>query len=401
MKLYLGENIRNLRKSADLTQEQLAERLGVTYQSVSRWENGTSYPDLELIPAIANIFSVSTDTLLGIPEHIKDLKAREAVLALHQEALKEEIDVPAVNGLLRDIRRNYLDCPSIWRLWEKGNIRCFRHPEILPEVRLTVEAYLNISKNFYFRSEIIQMMAYAEDDSHIDDFLDKYATAIDLSKQTLLLKRYRIREEWEKLDAARKQNLFMLLNDICDSENYMIRRFPDDPGQTLELIRFQLKILNLFCGYESGEDRLVSGNGQPDIWAALRLRLGFRYAACHAAQNHPDEALAILEECASLLEEIRRIREVTDIPVSSPWLGDFVLKMDPFCRCYHPSDETEEYGTLLQNGFQHFETIVPSEYYAILTDRQEWAWFDPIRGDERYAQIVNRVKSLIQYREKQ
>ena len=49
MKLMIGENIRAYRKKHDLTQEELAERLGVTYQSVSRWENGATYPDLELL----------------------------------------------------------------------------------------------------------------------------------------------------------------------------------------------------------------------------------------------------------------------------------------------------------------------------------------------------------------
>ena len=42
MKLAIGENIRNFRKKNDLTQEALADRLGVTYQSISRWENGTT-----------------------------------------------------------------------------------------------------------------------------------------------------------------------------------------------------------------------------------------------------------------------------------------------------------------------------------------------------------------------
>ena len=42
MKLAIGENIRNFRKKNDLTQEALADRLGVTYQSISRWENGVS-----------------------------------------------------------------------------------------------------------------------------------------------------------------------------------------------------------------------------------------------------------------------------------------------------------------------------------------------------------------------
>ena len=45
MKLMIGENIRSYRKKNGLTQEEFAERLGVTYQSVSRWENGATYPD--------------------------------------------------------------------------------------------------------------------------------------------------------------------------------------------------------------------------------------------------------------------------------------------------------------------------------------------------------------------
>ncbi len=68
MKLTIGENIRNFRKKNDLTQEAFADRLGVTYQSVSRWENGATYPDLELIPAIAAALAISVDELLGIPQ---------------------------------------------------------------------------------------------------------------------------------------------------------------------------------------------------------------------------------------------------------------------------------------------------------------------------------------------
>ena len=45
MKLNLNENIRACRKKMDMTQEQLADRLGVSFQSVSRWENGSGCPD--------------------------------------------------------------------------------------------------------------------------------------------------------------------------------------------------------------------------------------------------------------------------------------------------------------------------------------------------------------------
>lgn len=65
MHQILGENILKLRKENGLTQEKLASMIGVSFQAVSRWENGTAYPDIELIPKIASIFQVSIDSLLG------------------------------------------------------------------------------------------------------------------------------------------------------------------------------------------------------------------------------------------------------------------------------------------------------------------------------------------------
>ena len=65
MQLELGSKIRQLRHDAKKTQEAVAAALGVTPQAVSRWESGGSYPDMNLIPSIANYFGVSIDTLFG------------------------------------------------------------------------------------------------------------------------------------------------------------------------------------------------------------------------------------------------------------------------------------------------------------------------------------------------
>lgn len=65
MQLDLGNNIRQLRRRDKKTQEALAEALGVTPQAVSRWESGGSYPDMNLIPAIASYFRVSIDELFS------------------------------------------------------------------------------------------------------------------------------------------------------------------------------------------------------------------------------------------------------------------------------------------------------------------------------------------------
>lgn len=61
----IGKNICNLRKQKGFTQEELASRLNVSFQAVSKWENGASLPDVATLPLIAKAFGCSIDTLLG------------------------------------------------------------------------------------------------------------------------------------------------------------------------------------------------------------------------------------------------------------------------------------------------------------------------------------------------
>ena len=61
----MGKRISTLRKRAGLTQEQLADRLGVTPQAVSKWENDQCCPDMSILPELANVLGVSCDVLLG------------------------------------------------------------------------------------------------------------------------------------------------------------------------------------------------------------------------------------------------------------------------------------------------------------------------------------------------
>ena len=63
--IKLGERIKEFRQRDGRTQDALAEALGVTAQAVSRWEKGICYPDMEVIPSIANYFNVSIDVLFG------------------------------------------------------------------------------------------------------------------------------------------------------------------------------------------------------------------------------------------------------------------------------------------------------------------------------------------------
>lgn len=65
MNIKIGEKIRQLRQRDGRKQEDLAGVLGVSPQAVSRWEANGGYPDMELIPAIANYFNVSIESFSG------------------------------------------------------------------------------------------------------------------------------------------------------------------------------------------------------------------------------------------------------------------------------------------------------------------------------------------------
>ncbi len=72
MGLELGKKIRQLRKFSGMTQEQLAEKLHVSRQALSKWENDTSLPDLESVIKISRLFQISLEELLLEEKHVEE-----------------------------------------------------------------------------------------------------------------------------------------------------------------------------------------------------------------------------------------------------------------------------------------------------------------------------------------
>ncbi|MDR0917312.1 MAG: helix-turn-helix domain-containing protein [Oscillospiraceae bacterium] len=95
MTISISENLKKLRVNREITQEALAEHLGVSAQSVSKWERGENFPDLTLVPMIANYFDVSTDVLLGMDairskKRVEDAKAKTLELRMSDTDTQDE-----------------------------------------------------------------------------------------------------------------------------------------------------------------------------------------------------------------------------------------------------------------------------------------------------------------------
>ena len=115
MQLDLGKRIRELRKRNRITQETLAEALGVTSQAVSRWEANGSYPDMEMVPAIANYFGVSIDELFGYDNN-RETKINCILEKVNSFGIKGRSDDAWVEECLFVLREGLAEFPKNERL---------------------------------------------------------------------------------------------------------------------------------------------------------------------------------------------------------------------------------------------------------------------------------------------
>jgi transcriptional regulator with XRE-family HTH domain len=116
MNLRIGENLKRLRREKDLTQEELAAHLGISFQAISKWERDESYPDITILPALSNYFKISIDELVGM-EEIKRAEEYERINKqwlenrnnnLHKENVKLMKDALKFSRMTHFYLYNYL-----------------------------------------------------------------------------------------------------------------------------------------------------------------------------------------------------------------------------------------------------------------------------------------------------
>ena len=115
MQLNLGQRIRELRCRDRRTQEAFAEAIGVTSQAVSRWEVGSGYPDMEMIPSIANYFGVTIDELFGY-HNDRESKIDSIVNRINSLGIQARGDDEWVDECLAILREGLAEFPQNERL---------------------------------------------------------------------------------------------------------------------------------------------------------------------------------------------------------------------------------------------------------------------------------------------
>lgn len=109
--MTIGQTIKQLRREQDVTQEQLAEALGITSRAVSQWETDRTAPDISQLPALANFFDVTTDHLLGVDISRKEDEIKRILKQVHK--FQEQGDHESTIDHLRERLKTYPNDPDL------------------------------------------------------------------------------------------------------------------------------------------------------------------------------------------------------------------------------------------------------------------------------------------------
>lgn len=347
MNLRIAENIRRLRQEQSLTQAQLAERLGVSYQAVSRWENETTYPDIELLPTLASLFGVTVDELLG------------STSTDQRESLKKSWDKLRDMTEPRDrvalLRRMHRDFPNDWYLFVR---LCDEVPSLEEKRRLTAQLVADCPIP-YARSLAIRHLIRSEAEETVMERMYQYNIPEEYWEE-MLEDRYRARGETEKYRRKRQvvlmESLRRAMGRMTDSGTDCL---PPDPSENRAGAATILAMISAMTHTSLTPEHPVAGDGEPDLWYSERAWAGISIACALSAEGNTDAAMAVLEDAADL---IRRVRAL-------------------------PPDTPLSYRT---HGLDSFDTLREKrggEYYHAEHMAAQFAHrgFDPLRNDSRYA----------------
>ncbi len=150
----VSKNLRKLRLGKKLTQEQVAEKLGVSAQSVSRWETAASFPDIMLLPEISRLYGVLVDDLFKDDLQGYD-KLSDRLVAVYYDTMRFEDFTAAVQEYERMEKEGSMETQDYsGRTWLYERMICVSTKKILEDYDKTLELRKETNPELYFSAKL-------------------------------------------------------------------------------------------------------------------------------------------------------------------------------------------------------------------------------------------------------
>ncbi|MBR6619719.1 MAG: helix-turn-helix domain-containing protein [Clostridia bacterium] len=304
MNIYFGENLRELRQKRKLTQENLADCLNVSFQTISKWERGETYPDICTLPDIAGFFKISVDELLGV-----NRAEIEAEIVRGLEMYDNLTDIDLRKGSIYDLKKKF---PNDFRVLLRYMSFLIHFTEKTSEVKIKIiTIYENIRQNcntdrirISAKRHIIEFYReLAENDDSGITFEDCEKIINEMPKMRdglellsiLYPENHPMRED--KIRNALEEELLLFSNTLS---HYYLFNDEFDYAFKIKMLEKEIDLLNFI--YDDGN--------YGKMWQAVIYKYGYLGVYCHKNGDN-EKALLSFKKCAELAIQFDSLDKIT------------------------------------------------------------------------------------------
>ena len=383
MKIQFAQVLRRYRHEKDMTQEELARAIGISPQSVSKWERGDGFPDISLLPEIANFFGISIDTLLGNDEESKRADIRQFWKSVEGRPVKEKVE------LALEYDKKYPDRYYIAN-YLVTTIMFLPREERAPYLSVLTKTCEKILENCTverYRRRALESMCTVCPEEEFEKWYKHCASVYSVNLEVLEKRLWEQGKRAESDAAHQASDLMLMLHALFRPGRYD----ESEPEKMLAWCKDRIRLIEFFT--ENGEiPRFLCG-----AYALFHLRASCALFGC----GRKEEGYDCLEKSFDLLEEARR-QDVDQKIISldgDPYFGR--LKIDfKRLRILLP-DERWAYCEELDNLrrpeywfsiFLEAKKHAPKDpYFHTIDACRNYEFFDAVREEERFKELASRL----------
>jgi len=298
--IQIGTIISSNRKGKGVTQEELANHLGVSKPAVSKWESGQSYPDILLLPVLASYFNITVDKLIGYEPQMTKQDIRKLYHRLADDFVKGPFD--KVYAECEEYLRKYFSC---WLLQEQMGLLLLNHSNLagsekraIEIIERTLEIFRRVEKSsedVNLAKQAVQLQAFCyislqQPISAIDILEDLYEPF--MQTEALLVKAYQMKGDTAKaieyLQGYTYVNLITMLGAAPD----FFTMYADQPDKMDRFYHLFLKLCEMF--------------EMEQLQPAVLLHIYFTAAQVYTTQGKKGVAIDALEHLMELINKLEQ-----------------------------------------------------------------------------------------------
>ena len=318
MNITIGENIKKLRNQKGITQERLAESIGVTPQAISRWESESGYPAIEYLPDLAGFFGISVDELLGVK--LSERESRRENIYTTINHIEDCGYNPSAIDLLREA---HADFPSDMKIsLSLAKALCSERFEENPNKAYLREAekmlrdLIRQSDDYDFRFECVRFLAvlYKEafkDEQGYEEVVKKLPS-INSCREMFITDLYD--GAHQKEDEIRDCLITLSRCLVSRLRDYVAYILPNEEDKWEAKIHYLERMID-FCRFITdiiGEEKSVILDGN--------IAMLYRYMATYyVALGNKAETLTSLENMLMYVEKICKTTSDESLPHNTAW----------------------------------------------------------------------------------